>query len=454
MALAITVAHVLPEPVIMSSVVSSKMRAPHARGLPLIGYLPQFMSDPLAICRTLERRHGLAFRTHIMIDVTVLLGPEANQFVLQNRDGIFSSHGGWAYFIDGVFPGAIMSMDDPEHRLQRRIMQQAFKQPALLRYLEHMQPAIAERLSHWQSHPRFMAYEHIKQLTLDIATSVFMGEAVGAEAQRINQAFVDTVEASLALIRLPIPPFSMWRGVKGRETLVAYFQRLMASKRASDSPDFFSQFCHARDEDGHQFSDQEVIDHMIFLMMAAHDTTTSTLTSLLYALAMNPQWQARVREESQALGETLSFEDLARLPALDLCIKEALRLYPPLTSMPRQATADCEFQGHFIAKGTSVGVFPLHTHFMDDYWSSPFRFDPERFARGEHKQHMFQYVPFGGGAHMCLGQHFANVQIKAIMHQLLRGFRWSLPADYELKNQMVPIVKPKDGLPLQWQRMR
>ena len=194
---------------------------------------------------------------------------------------------------------------------------------------------------------------------------------------------------------------------------------------------------------------------MIFLMMAAHDTTTSTLTSLLFALAKQPQWQARLREESQALGDYLSFEEIAKLESLDLCIKEALRMYPPLTSIPRQATADTEFQGHFIAKGTIVGVFPLHTHFLDEYWTNPFRFDPERFAahRAEHKRHMFQYVPFGGGAHKCLGQHFANIQIKAIMHQLLRTFSWSVPEHYEACNQMVPIIKPKDGLPLQWSRL-
>lgn len=440
----------------MSPALTTKSLAPMARGLPFLGYLPQFMNDPLSVCRELEMRHGKAFRTRIMIDVTVLLGPEANQWVLQNREGIFSSNGGWSFFIDSVFPGAVMSMDDPGHRLQRRIMQQAFKQPALVRYLDHMQPVISERLSHWQSNPQLLAYPNIKKLTLDLATSVFVGEAIGPEAERVNQAFVDTVEASLALLRKPIPPFSMWRGLRGRDTLVDYFQRLMPAKRASDSPDFFSQFCHARDEEGNQFSDQEVIDHMIFLMMAAHDTTTSTLTSLLFALAKQPEWQARLREESQALGEHLSFEEIGRLESLDLCIKESLRMYPPLTSMPRQATVDTEFQGHFIAKGTNVGVFPLHTHFMDEYWTNPFRFDPERFAahRAEHKRHMFQYVPFGGGAHMCLGQHFANIQIKSIMHQLVRNFSWSVPEHYEARTQMVPIIKPKDGLPLQWMRLR
>ena len=389
-----------------------------ARGWPVIGHLPQFVRDPLSLFRELETRHGNAYRVRIMIEVAVLLGPEANQWVLQNREGIFSSKGGWSFFIDRVFPGAVMSMDDPDHRLQRRIMQQAFKHPVLVRYLDQMQPAISERLSHWQSDPRWLAYPNIKKLTLDLATSVFVGEDVGSEAERVNQAFVNAVEASLAVLRKPVPPFSMWRGLRGRDTLVDYFQRLMPAKRSGDSPDFFSQFCHARDEDGNQFSDQEVIDHMIFLMMAAHDTTTSTLTSLLFALAKQPQWQARLREESQALGDYLSFEEIAKLESLDLCIKEALRMSPPLTSIPRQATADTEFQGHFIAKGTIVGVFPLHTHFLDEYWTNPFRFDPERFAahRAEHKRHMFQYVPFGGGG-----------RCPSIMRLAIKWYRSSSP---------------------------
>jgi len=384
------------------------------------------------------------------------LGPDANQFVLQDRDGNFSSFGGWDPYIGKVFPGAIMSMDDPAHRFQRRIMQQAFKKPALTAYMEAMSPRIADGISQWKSHSHFSVFDNIKQLTLDLATGVFMGESLGPSANKVNKSFIDTVEASLAYIRYPIPPFNMWKGVKGRAFLEGYFKELLPKKQAMETPDFFSQFCHATDEDGSRFSDKEIIDHMIFLMMAAHDTTTSTLTTIFYALAKHPEWQQRLREASLSIGKLqLDYEDLEKMEDLDLVMKEALRRYPALTSMPRQVVKDCTFNGHLLRKGSIVGVYPIHTHHMPSLWSNPDKFDPERFSatRAEHKKHMFQWVPFGGGAHMCLGQHFANMQVKSIMHQILLQYRWDIPAGYEMPYQMVPIARPRDGLPVKLRRL-
>lgn len=430
---------------------------PSAKGPFFIGHLLEFMRDPLAFTQMLEKEHGLMVETRIMgQNFITMLGPEANQFVLQDREGNFSSFGGWDPYIGKVFPGAIMSMDDPAHRFQRRIMQQAFKKPALTAYISAMNPKIARGIDAWKAGSRFQVFPGIKQLTLDLATGVFMGEALGPEADKVNKAFVDTVEASLAYIRYPIPPFNMWKGVKGREYLLSYFNKLLPAKKASETPDFFSQFCHATDEDGARFSDKEIVDHMIFLMMAAHDTTTSTLTTIFYTLAKHPEWQQRLRESSLALGKTqLDYDDLEKLEELDWVMKEALRLYPALTSMPRMVAKDCEFNGHQLRKGTIIGVYPIHTHHMPQYWSNPNRFDPERFspARAENKKHMFQWVPFGGGAHMCLGQHFANLQVKSIMHQVLMKYRWDIEPGYVMPYQMVPIARPKDGLPVRLHRL-
>lgn len=434
------------------------MRAlPDAGGLPGIGHLPAMLSDPLTTLNRLESRLGPVFRTRLLRDAVVLLGPDANARVLQNRDGEFSSAGGWGWFIDPVFPGAVMSMDDPAHRFQRRIMQAAFKKQALVRYLDHMGPEIGRVLGRWLTGDAVPVFPAIKQLTLDLATRVFMGVEPGPESARVDHAFIDAVEAPIALIRSPLPPFKMWRGVKGREYLVRHFRELMPRKRDSDAPDFFSQFCQARDEQGRRFSDQEIIDHMIFLMMAAHDTTTSTLTTLFHALGRHPQWQERLRERSLAMpDDTLAFDDLESLQEIDWCMKEALRLYPPLTSIPRRTTREVEFAGHRLPADTLVGVFPLHTHYMPAWWSEPYRFDPERFApaRAEHRGHAFQWIPFGGGAHRCIGQHFAELQVKAILHQVLRRFRWQVPASYRLPWQAMPISKPRDGLPLRLQRLR
>jgi len=425
---------------------------PLVKGLPLVGNLLKFLRDPLANAQSLAL-HGDVVRSRTFFESVTLLGPDANEFVLHDRAGNFSSRAGWAYWIDAVFPGAVMAMDDPRHKHHRRIMQGAFKRSALERYVADMGPVISQVLATWPAGTgRAMpVFPQIKALTLNIAARVFMGMALGPEADRMNQAFVDTVAASLALVRRPLPPLAMWRGVRARRYLARLMQSKLAEKRASEGPDLFSQLCHARSEDGERFSDDEVVDHMIFLMMAAHDTTTSALTTMVYCLACHPEWQDRLRADAQALpAAQLAHADLAACEHTEWVMKEALRMYPPLTSIPRKAARDCEFGGFQIPKGTPVGISPIHTHHLPSLWTRPDDFDPERFsaARAEHRRHAYAYLPFGGGAHLCIGQHFADMEVKSVMHQVLRRFRFSVPAGYRMPYQLVPIAKPRDGLPL------
>ena len=426
---------------------------PLVKGWPLVGNLPKFLRDPLENARSLEV-HGNVVRSRTFFETVTLLGPEANQFVLHDREGNFSSRGGWYYWIDAVFPGAIMAMDDPAHKHHRRIMQGAFKRSAMERYVADMGPVIEDELARWpvDGATPLQAFPRIKALTLNIAARVFMGMALGPEADRMNRAFIDTVEASLALIRKPVPPFGMWRGVRARRWLVELMRSRLPAKRAAEGPDLFSQLCHARGEDGERFSDDEVVDHMIFLMMAAHDTTTSALTTMFYCLARQPEWQERLRDDAQALASPqLQYTDLGRCERTEWVMKESLRMYPPLTSIPRKAARDCSFGGFHIPKGTPVGISPIHTHHMPSIWTKPHDFDPERFApaRAEHRRHAYAYLPFGGGAHLCIGQHFADMEVKSVMHQLLRRFRWTVPEGYRMPYQLVPIAKPRDGLPIQ-----
>lgn len=430
---------------------------PHDRGRYPLEYPIGFYRDVKTTMQTLYRRNGPVVEIGLPpLQMVHLLGPDANQLVFQNKDQVFSSRLGWSWVIDHVFPGSVMAMDGDEHRFQRRIMNLAFKKPNLVRYLDHMNPFIAAGLDQWQPHRHFLFYPHIKQLTLDLGCSVFMGADLGARKKQVNRAFMHAVEGSIAPIRMAIPFTGYWRGVRGRKVLVELFRSMLPQKRLQDTPDFFSQFCHSVSDSGERFTDDEIIDHMAFLMMAAHDTTTSTLSTLIYALAKNPRWQERVRQEAWDFHkDMLAFDDLANATVTELCMKEALRMYPPLPSMPRTTTREVEFNGYRIPANTLVSVSPVHTHYMPEIWTDPDTFDPLRFAppREEHKQHPFAWVPFGGGAHMCIGQHFADLQVKAILHQLVLRFRWSVPHDYQIPYQLVPIARPKDNLPIRLERI-
>jgi cytochrome P450 len=288
-------------------------------------------------------------------------------------------------------------------------------------------------------------------MTLDLAATIFLGMDLGKDASRVNKAFEVTVAASMPRIPLAVPGTLLWRGIRARKFMCDYFRAQIPTKRGGEGTDMFTLLCQASDEEGNQYTDQEVIDHMIFLMMAAHDTTTSALTSMTYALARHPEWQQNLLEEVQGLGtQRLRYEDLERLVHTEWVMKEALRMYPPLSTLPKYSLKPFEFEGLKIPANAIVVTYPIHTHYMEAYWSEPQQFDPLRFseARAEHKNHPYCWVPFSGGAHMCIGLHFAIMQIKLVMFEMLRRYRWSLPDGYQMPVQQSPISKPRDGLPI------
>jgi cytochrome P450 len=278
-----------------------------------------------------------------------------------------------------------------------------------------------------------------------------MAEPLGPRADRLNAAFNDTVLAATAAIRLPLPGLRWTKGLTGRRALEQYLRPLVPAKRRSPGDDLFSALCHASDEDGQRFTDDEVVDHMIFLLMAAHDTSTTTLTTMAYYLARYPEWQERCREESRALGkEVLEYDDLDRLTSLDLVMKEAMRIVTPVPGLMRKTVKDTELLGYRIPADTFVSVGLWHLHHLDELWPNPNRFDPERFAEGrrEDKSHRYAYLPFGNGVHKCIGMYFGQLEVKAAMHQLLLNRRWSVPAGYRMPVDLHSLPRPKDGLPI------
>lgn len=426
-------------------------------GAPLVGNTLKMLKDPLAFAQQMVANHGKVYRNKAFGGRQVaLVGPEANELILFDRDKIFSSEQGWGPMLNLLFPRGLMLMDFEKHRADRRVLSVAFKPEPMRLYADALNDGIAPRVAEW-SGQRLLFYPAIKQLTLDLAATSFLGIPWGPEADKINKAFVDMVQASVGVIRKPLPFTAMGRGVAGRKYLIEYFAPMVAVRRASDGEDIFTQICKATDDDGQYLSVDAIVDHMNFLMMAAHDTITSSVTSMVWLLAANPEWQDRLREEMLRVapaGQGVGHNALGELELTEMAFKESLRLIPPVPSIPRRALKDFEFGGYRIPAGTMVGINVNYTHHMAEFWPEPEKFDPLRFApdtvRGRHK---YAWVPFGGGAHMCLGLHFAYMQAKIFMHHVLTTHRIVLDDGYAPDWQAWPIPKPKDGFPVTFERL-
>lgn len=196
-------------------------------------------------------------------------------------------------------------------------------------------------------------------------------------------------------------------------------------------------------------ADEEIIDNVMFMMVAAHDTTASLLTFLLRHLDGNRDAYGRVVAEQQevarskAPGEALSWDDLAKMKYTWSAAMETLRLVPPVFSMLKRAVEDVEFDGHLIPKGWQVlGAMNL-TQQDPAIFPEPSRFEPARF---ESPIPPYSFVAFGGGARMCPGNEFTRVETLVAMHYIVTGFRWKLADGCDGSFSRYPMPSPAQGL--------
>ena len=426
---------------------------PGDNGIPFFGHFFPFIRNASKFWTERREKYGDVFKYRTPLGSSVVLcGPAANKMILVEESKFTSNKEAWEISLSDLFPNGLMLMDGDQHQYHRSIMNEAFKKEPMQGYLDSMPKIIARELEKLKNKNKVLFFPFFKELTLQLAAKVFFGLTLKDDLKSINKAISDIVNAASALpIKLPFTAYG--KGLAGRKYLVNYFQSIIVKKRSAPEKDLFSRLCQAKSEEGHQFTDSEIIDHLIFVLMAAHDTTAITLSMMSYYMAKDLQWQERLREEAQSfeLREDIQVKDLRQLEKIGLFMKETLRKQPPLTTSVRKIEKDMEVDGHHIPKDTVVNVVYELTHHDERNWeTNPHDFDPERFSKGRNEQSKcpFAYAPFGAGKHHCIGYAFAEMQIKLVITMLLKDYKLSVPEGYECPIKDVPLKNPTDNLPM------
>jgi cytochrome P450 len=389
-------------------------------GLPMWGSTSQMMADPISFMRAGVAKHGHVFKVRTILDTYVqLLGPDALEFVLYREKERFSSELGWEPNIGRLFPGAVMMMDPPVHRLHRKLMGAAFTRPALSGYVPIMTSEIATAAAAWRARGSVNMFEEIKRLFLTISIRVFFGLKLGSEIDWLDREMRKITAAVVFPFKYAIPFTQMWYALRARTQVAAFIQRAIAGKRKAPDASMLSHFCNATADDEYTYTDEDIVNHMMFMIMASHDTTSSAAASLLLLLSSDPVWMGNVVAEIKASSADNPFA-YTELKTLDAAFKETMRLFPSVPAIPRTATEDIAYGDHIIPKGARVAVYPYFNHRDERYWPNPDAFDPGRFLRKEETGHKYQYTPFGTGPHTCLGLIFAELVVKTFVVTLLR----------------------------------
>ncbi len=414
------------------------------------GNLRALLPDPAAFLVEMRARYGDCFTVGVLFNrrVVVLAGPRANRMVLLDPERNFSSRMGWEVMLD-FFGGFLMLRDFEDHRFHRRILTGLFKPSALQRHLESMQPIIRDAMAGFDGEPD--AYRLAKRLTLDIGLQVFAGFAPAPENEVVYRDTVRVLDGVMAS-RVRIPGTRRWRALRARDRLRSRLLAELPGRRKGRGKDMFTKLARFEDSDGRRLSNRDIVDHMMGMLFAAHETTASALAMMMYSLARHPDWQEGVRAEVLAGNrvEPPGFEQLGEMPLTDAVFRETLRLYSPVQLLPRRNVRAFEFFDRRIPENSQILLSPQLCHRDPTLFEHSRAFRPERFlARGSEDQaDPFSFVPFGKGSHMCIGMRFATLAVKAFFALLLRRYYLQLSVDRLPVIQYLPMLRPRHRLPL------
>lgn len=419
-------------------------------GFPLIGNALSLGADPLKFCDDRYQRYGEVSRFSMGPSRMVLaLGPENARALHLDVEKNFSSARGLGHF-ERLIGGSLIMKDFEAHRSQRRLMQTAFRKSTMQGYIEHINTICSRRLRTLPGSGEFQLVSQAKSTLLEIAAQTFTGvTGQGGAGDRLTAAFEDFVDGLDFIFQVNLPGFKFHQSLRAKKYIEGFIQELITDKRRNNDGDILAHFCRELDENGEYFSDADIVENFVLLLFAAQDTTTASLVNASFELGRHPEWQQRLREEARALGkESIEQEDLDALPSFGLVFNEAQRLHSSVPLFPRRSIHPCELSGIEIPADTLLMNAITYNHVMPGWWTEPRKFDPERFERGEHKQHPFLFHPFGGGAHKCIGMHFAQMVFRIFMYHMLVGHEIQLPPGYDPDWQHLPMPKPKDNLPM------
>ena len=420
------------------------MKAPVVGSPPVVGHSIQFNYDALALIQRLQESKGDVFQLNILNeDVLLFLTPSATKQIFLDPDDNFSSKHGWEFSIGPTFENGLMLRDFDDHKYHRSLLQNSFRRDALDKYINIIQPRIDSWIEEVKQNREFYLYKSIKQLMFNVAVELFFDEVDDTKLNHLNQLFINSIKPATTIVRSPYPMTRMKKGLKARVELLEYFQE-KSDKIDLSKETLFADLVKTNNEEA-GLTNYEIAEHMIFLLLAAHDTTTSTLTSSIHFLAGDKSYQNKVKTESSTLSKT-DISDLKNGIIGEALFNEAIRKYPPVPFSPRWVVRDAELDGYEIPKNTYIAAGPLVLHNDERYWEDPLVFNPERFEDPTITHEA--YFPFAGGAHTCLGKFFASYLFKNVVYKLVDNFQ-VIGTNEELKINPAPIPNPRKDVKIQ-----
>ncbi|WP_276751261.1 cytochrome P450 [Chlorogloeopsis fritschii] len=432
-----------------------------------------YIANPDRFCRDNLRKYGPIFNTGVFGGTTIFVGSaRANQMVFN----------GDLQYTEIALPDTTMDMfgeyslfQRPDlHRQRKSALRLGLTGRFLEGYIPYINQAIAHGLQNWNVHRRIKLYPEVEKICFDLLTPLLLGVKLDDSDRQTFEGLSLSSKAELkalyktyfdgfyGLWRWNSPLTAYGRGMKARTKLLEFMRaaiqhRKSAEDKINPTTDFLGMMLASQKENPNGVFSDALIENQCLLQLWASDYEISGLiSSLIYQLGRYPEVVQKLRKEQAEIGSeqgnfrSFSVEQLKQMVFLEATIKETLRTLPPSSTAKRRLTKSVVLDGVLYAKGCSVMAEPRLAHIMAEHFPEPDRFVPERFLAPRNEGKMYEFIPFGGGVHACLGAQMAMVVTKIFAAHILHLFDWQLTQ--EATFVQFPLKKLKDDYEISLQK--
>ena len=342
---------------------------------------------------------------------------------------------------------------------QRRLIQPGFHKEKISNLVSVIDTVIKEQLKSIETNKDVELYPLMNELAFNVVAKSLFSFSTKIETLKRLQFIIEKLQLYITSeIRQPLKKLGFLLSgkhkyhkdlVKESRTII---EDIINQRKASDEneDDLLQMLLDAKYEDGTAMTNNQLIDEILILFVAGHETTANALTFTLTLLAQHKNVLAKAKKEVEevALKTDNLLEAISKLSFVTNCINESMRLYPSAWITDRVAIEDTELGDYTIKKGTIIGVSIYELHRNKKYWENADQFLPHRFEENPKLLKADYYMPFGAGPRLCIGNNFAMFEMVLAVFEILKQFEISTTTETIEFNPLITL-KPV-GLTLQF----
>jgi len=438
----------------------------YSPGLPIIGPFLAFASDPLGTVRKARAKKGDVFTLRMLTEkVTFLIGPGPHTVFFQAKDEELDQADPYKFMIPIFGPGVVYDCPLEKRRQQMRALGAALKPANLRQY-----PAIIAEEAHryleekWGDSGEVDIHQAFADMIIQTGSATLMGSEIRHELFSEMYKLYQDLDKGLTPLSVFFPnaPIKVHRcRDKARKEIGKLFSKLIQKRRAdpdssADNNDIIQRLMEFQYTDGSRLEDDHIAGMMVATLFAAQHTSnvTATWTTLfllddkrkggnLLDRVMQEMRSVEPQPETFSRGTGINSGVLAKQELLYACVKEAIRMYPPLIFLMRRALVDMPVEDYTIPKGHLVMVSNAIAQHLEEVFERADEYIPDRWATWDiSKLPKYSFIGFGAGIHTCMGESFAFLQVRTILDVLFSTYDVELTTPFPKPNYEAIVVMP------------